>query len=463
MKQKLKKQQSTILGKLFVLLSLTLYNCQKDDHFKVLESDAIRYRTIERQQAKLLFDTFKDKKKKETKQNRMNDLKIDPQWNTFDQKELDFTDALLSHVAVTMNVKTNMETKLIFIAVDDQLVHALQSKEITETYASGKLKKGSVYYHFLDGQYIDGYKIEEGIATKRYVVKERVQQASMISLFSFFQDCDEGLNPNSTFCSNTLDEVVISSNGSSGSPVDPGLHDFLFNSAKANLFSSGSSGGRGGGSGGAPIGDAKCKGIKVKDSTGKCVCPAGYAEDASGKCVKKPCVGDPVKNPEIAPQTNSGIKGGMHDTCARRNKKYTCKGIRGRKWHNGVDLKNPQGAPIYAIYDGIATIHTQRDPKTGKLNGAGYYSAIVSTVNGKRVRMVYFHLQQNKRVTGSVKAGDIIGYQGDSGNLKNGIKQGYAISHLHIKTQVNGANDDPLNHIKTQINTITGQITNPCK
>ena len=205
-----------------------------------------------------------------------------------------------------------------------------------------------------------------------------------------------------------------------------------------------------------------CEDGKIyNETTKKCECPKGMVEDSNGNCVEKPCAGDPVANPEIAPQTNSGIEGGMHDTCARRNSAYTCKGIRGRKWHNGVDLKNPQGAPIYAIYDGISTIHAQRDDN-GKLDGAGYYTAIVSNVNGKTVRMVYFHLQEDNRVTGQVKAGDIIGYQGDSGNLKNGISQGYAISHLHIKTQENGKNIDPLLHLKTTIDPSSGQTTNPC-
>ncbi|WP_299015120.1 M23 family metallopeptidase [uncultured Polaribacter sp.] len=200
----------------------------------------------------------------------------------------------------------------------------------------------------------------------------------------------------------------------------------------------------------------------VPVNEGENLCPDGKVADKNGNCVEKPCIGDPVANPEIAPQTNSGIQGGMNDTCARRNSAYSCKGIRGRKWHNGVDLKNPQGAPIYAVYDGSATIHTQTNEKTGKLDGAGYYTAIVSNVNGKTVRMVYFHLQDHNRVTGHVKAGDIIGYQGDSGNLKNAIRQGYAISHVHIKTQENGKNVDPLLHLKTTINTSSGQTTNPC-
>ena len=197
-------------------------------------------------------------------------------------------------------------------------------------------------------------------------------------------------------------------------------------------------------------------------STEACECPEGTVEDREGNCVAKPCEGDPVRNPEIAPQTNSGIQGGLHDTCARKNKKYICKGIRGSKSHNGVDIKNPYGAPIFAVYDGNATKHEQRDEITGKLKGAGYYVSIVSQINDKTVRLVFFHLQENNRASGTVRTGDIIGYQGDSGNLKNGISQGYTESHVHIKAQENGVNVDPLNHFNTEIDPNTGQLTNPC-
>ncbi len=70
---------------------------------------------------------------------------------------------------------------------------------------------------------------------------------------------------------------------------------------------------------------------KVEGAGGNCVCPEGKVENYQGVCVDKPCEGDPVPNPEIAPQTNSGIEGGLHDTCARKNLKYICKEIRGRK------------------------------------------------------------------------------------------------------------------------------------
>jgi murein DD-endopeptidase MepM/ murein hydrolase activator NlpD len=184
-------------------------------------------------------------------------------------------------------------------------------------------------------------------------------------------------------------------------------------------------------------------------------------EDSTGNCVKKPCKGDPVANVEIAPQLGaSGIQGALHDTCARFNEKYKCKGVRGRKWHNGVDLKNPYGAPVFASYDGIARKDKQLNDN-GKLDGAGYYVGVISRVNGKTIRLVYFHLQKDKRASGTVKAGDIIGYQGLSGNLGNAIEQNSTTSHVRIKTSVNGIKADPLDYLATTIDPNTRKITNP--
>jgi murein DD-endopeptidase MepM/ murein hydrolase activator NlpD len=100
--------------------------------------------------------------------------------------------------------------------------------------------------------------------------------------------------------------------------------------------------------------------------------------------------------------------------------------------------------------------------KMGKIKGAGHYVGVISRVNGKKIRLVYFHLQKNRRTTGTIKAGDIIGYQGDSGNLESAIERGYATSHVHVKAQENGKSAEPLDHFKTKINPKTGELINPC-
>ena len=87
---------------------------------------------------------------------------------------------------------------------------------------------------------------------------------------------------------------------------------------------------------------------------------------------------------------------------------------------------------------------------------------VTSRVNGKTIRLVYFHLQENRRTSGTIKAGDIIGYQGVSGNLEAGLKKGYATSHVHVKAEENGRSTNPLNYFKTKIDPNTGQVINPC-
>lgn len=152
----------------------------------------------------------------------------------------------------------------------------------------------------------------------------------------------------------------------------------------------------------------------------------------NGNCIKKPCKKDPVDHLEVAAQKNSGTTGGTFG-CTRNG--GSCSGYSGgrTKKHEGIDLKNAYGAPIYAMYDGF--IYNSRYD-----DDAGYYTRIQSTVNGKTFIHEYFHLQSGNRIKTNtngtlryVKAGDIIGYQGNSGNLKDAIARGDTVSHVHIK------------------------------
>jgi murein DD-endopeptidase MepM/ murein hydrolase activator NlpD len=101
------------------------------------------------------------------------------------------------------------------------------------------------------------------------------------------------------------------------------------------------------------------------------------------------------------------------------------------KFHAGIDIKSSYGNPIYAMYDGF--IYSSKFHKK-----AGWNIRVQSTVNGKTILVSYFHLQKENRLLVTnplnyVKAGDIIGYQGDSGNLKGAIKSGGVESHVHIE------------------------------
>ena len=107
------------------------------------------------------------------------------------------------------------------------------------------------------------------------------------------------------------------------------------------------------------------------------------------------------------------------------------------------------------MYNGYATIKYEK-------GGAGHHVAITSSMNGDKVVLTYFHLQETGMKSGPVQAGNIIGYQGRSGNLDNAIIQGHAISHVHVKAKKNEIMTNPLNYFATKIDPKTGDVLNPC-
>lgn len=368
---------------------------------------------------------------------------------------------MLTVISAT-TIYNNLNSRILVLEIDGEpqsVVFSLNKFEhSTENSFSGELLITD-----LEGKFLKGYKIENNNFLVEY--KQPKEHSSTINTVGSrtSSDC---LNecPFSVCAYCDLDEVVIEE------PSDPSPTPSI---PITTIYPDGSGGGNEnceaecygwdyeGGSNNPS--NPNCEENEYFDTiTNECDCIVGYTRDKDQKCVKIPCTNDPVPNPQIAPQTNSGIQGGLHDTCARRNSRTSCKGIRGRKWHNGVDIKNPFGAPIYAVFGGTATKHTQKNTKTGKISGAGHYISITSNVDGKTVRIVYFHLQENDRITGTVNAGDIIGYQGDSGNLKSGIEKGYTESHVHIKAQENGNNVDPLDYFKTRLDSESGQLLDAC-
>lgn len=103
----------------------------------------------------------------------------------------------------------------------------------------------------------------------------------------------------------------------------------------------------------------------------------------------------------------------------------------GYNFHNGIDLAGPAGTPIYSAADGVVV-----SCDTGKA-AYGNWCAIkhkISTKGGTSdVVTVYGHMRSFKLKPGQVvKQGDLVGYEGNSGNttaLLYGSERG---NHLHF-------------------------------
>lgn len=88
-------------------------------------------------------------------------------------------------------------------------------------------------------------------------------------------------------------------------------------------------------------------------------------------------------------------------------------------WHNGIDLKAEIGTPVYAVSDGVVEV-AKNNP-----NGYGLYVVLDHTNWGT----LYAHLNNIKVVLKQrVKAGDVIGYGGNTG-LSTG-------PHLHFEIRL---------------------------
>jgi murein DD-endopeptidase MepM/ murein hydrolase activator NlpD len=93
----------------------------------------------------------------------------------------------------------------------------------------------------------------------------------------------------------------------------------------------------------------------------------------------------------------------------------------GGRRHEGVDMIAPRGLPIYAVVSGVVTF------KFNRLGGNA-----VSLVGDNGNRYYYAHLDSYVGSSRRVFQGELIGYNGDTGNAK------YSTPHLHFQVHPGG-------------------------
>ncbi|MFD7444808.1 M23 family metallopeptidase [Streptomyces sp. NPDC059909] len=109
---------------------------------------------------------------------------------------------------------------------------------------------------------------------------------------------------------------------------------------------------------------------------------------------------------------------------------YGQAGVNWMSMHTGIDFPVSYGTPVMAATDG--TVRTQWNSAYGNM-------AIVTAADGTETW--YCHLSSTKIRSGSVKAGDVIAYSGNSGNSTG--------PHLHFEVRPGGGSAiDPLSWLR---------------
>lgn len=110
---------------------------------------------------------------------------------------------------------------------------------------------------------------------------------------------------------------------------------------------------------------------------------------------------------------------------------YGQAGVNWMSVHTGIDFPVSYGTPVMAATDG--TVRTQYNSAYGNM-------AIVTAADGTETW--YCHLSSTKIRSGTVKAGDVIAYSGNSGNSTG--------PHLHFEVRPGGGSAiDPLSWLRS--------------
>jgi murein DD-endopeptidase MepM/ murein hydrolase activator NlpD len=131
---------------------------------------------------------------------------------------------------------------------------------------------------------------------------------------------------------------------------------------------------------------------------------------------------------DIADNTRVGLVSGEKQYCCPARGRVLSKyGPRGRRNHQGTDIKVEQGDPIYATFDGVV--------RFSRWNSGGFGNLVIIR-HPNSLETYYGHLSRRNVKAGEiVKAGQVIGYGGRTGRATT--------THLHFETRFFDQSFDP--------------------
>lgn len=274
-------------------ISFLLTNCSKES---ISEQELnignqlndLNAETVSFQEAIIFFNSSASKNKN-TSAKSNSSLVLNPDWNTLVQQSLPNTNAVLTNANTDVNRKGNFNSELFFIKIDDTIKSVIYTIYKDSIDINGNLINARFFLNELNGDYIDGYKVENGNTIKRYIVNSSNSNSSnLTSKIRTDTDPDDCWNTdNLPDGDHTFDTVYITGSGG-GSPM--GSWNGYTGSTRGSFSSTGgysnSEGGTGGGSNGSAGGSngntaPRLTAREIKELAGAIVVdpPSHYEDD----------------------------------------------------------------------------------------------------------------------------------------------------------------------------------------
>jgi len=198
---------------LYIFFLILLTNCEKEnlihvkDEVTVLQNP-LPFKTVSVEKSK---DFFKRPKQSGIKA-RLEILQLEPDLEAITQEELTNVDELVTVIPAKTKFK-NIETRILQVEDNEGNIQSLLFNEAPDTTSSEDNFTGYTSVTTIDGVILEAYRIENNVTISEFVYSD----SNIVPMAS---DCDESLVPDSSFCNNMLEEVVIGSSTSDSSPLN---------------------------------------------------------------------------------------------------------------------------------------------------------------------------------------------------------------------------------------------------
>lgn len=410
---------------IIILISLALFNCESENHDLISKQIELQTASLDEVKSSLMsWDGSFNKSLHDSI------FRIYPEMSTLHFETLDNSNVQSINVETITN-SINIDS-LTYRAINynNVLFESLEYSTNVIYDPNGEIIHGDFIYFNLDGKFRNGFRVENYSIDKelKFMSISEANVASFLAILFQSDECDEDLDPNSIFCLEELDAIVIGGDPPPGNNRSALYYSAYYNPV-LNTIDAGPSG------------------------NGSVHCGEGQVRSPDGaRCFDIPCydeqndTGDPLDEMNVLGTLNNGVAGGRYGNA------------RGYQ-HDGIDLAAPFGTPVFATHDGVIAHAPFVNNWTPGDNDAGNRIYFNFNQNGQNVQLGYWHLGEILVQPGQqVTRGQLIGFTGDTGNVS---ARGSAGPHLHVRARVNGQPSDPEPHFATDFDN-QGNTNNNC-